>query len=805
MRATSSGWPRVRRRGWSLSRRSRPAPQRRSRIVTFWFRLATHHPWPWLKAHGLDIGLVEMWGSVLTAAFEIACLAGCDPIVFVGSDLAYTGGRPYCRGTSYEFDWAFDVATGASLDAVWQHRCALGESQMVPDLRGAPTLSKSHLVSFRDWLVTRAARSGRRVINASGEGILHGSGIEQAPLDAAVGARRAIPPARAIATPREPQESLEAALNETRVAVERATSISPVREWEEFCSGGFDAAQVSDALAAAASGSDGLAGASIAFPAMPALDLDAHAATRWTLATLPEGAARFRQAFAGAAMPRGTVEERAALLADAFALLTEVQAAVGREPDLAEPADERRFGRTPIGPPCWWSEPIRWSVHAFEALVGEAWVAAPENPPHVPFWSPPESQVREPIPSSDHPHSDRAMVLLAGEWMMAVAGQVAGSDPAETLVAWWRWIAARLAAIDATAPAPTCQASVAIVVRGDRHDDVLRWPMVIGATEWLRLRTGALTRGAEPIRLARLETGGLAVSLEIEAAGAGAPAVISRSSPAVLVPPHVLTDRGLPRGIVAYGTGQGVVCVTAHAQRSVIVAPDGTSRTHHEWPRSIVFELPFGHGGAIAWSNGCGRWPSIEPAYVMFRRCAGDEVMVEDLPFRPALGTWWRDRVWFACYPAGVGAWTGVASWRPGSVPTLDYPGVLAIALRSEGDALVIEPGVPAEEGGFRPQRPATPWRSSRRRRLGRAKSNPDGACSSRATAGGWTASAFPHADLVRVTPHEGAAIDLVCEAAFGLGWAGSSLIVSTRKRDVLLFPDLISRLDEALGREEFQ
>src|SRR5262249_39241897 len=36
---------------------------------TFWFRVADHHPWPWLNGLGIDIGVLPVWGSVLTAAF----------------------------------------------------------------------------------------------------------------------------------------------------------------------------------------------------------------------------------------------------------------------------------------------------------------------------------------------------------------------------------------------------------------------------------------------------------------------------------------------------------------------------------------------------------------------------------------------------------------------------------------------------------------------------------------------------------------------------------------------------------------
>ena len=77
---------------------------------TLWFRVAPHQPWPWLKTHGIDVGRLDVWGSVLTGAYQVAMLAGCDPIVMVGADLSYPGGRPYVRGTTYEFNWAWAAA-----------------------------------------------------------------------------------------------------------------------------------------------------------------------------------------------------------------------------------------------------------------------------------------------------------------------------------------------------------------------------------------------------------------------------------------------------------------------------------------------------------------------------------------------------------------------------------------------------------------------------------------------------------------------------------------------------------------------
>ena len=47
-------------------------------------------------------GGLPMSGSVSTVAFGLARLLGCSPIVLVGQDLAYSGGRTHAAGTGYE-------------------------------------------------------------------------------------------------------------------------------------------------------------------------------------------------------------------------------------------------------------------------------------------------------------------------------------------------------------------------------------------------------------------------------------------------------------------------------------------------------------------------------------------------------------------------------------------------------------------------------------------------------------------------------------------------------------------------------
>lgn len=156
---------------------------------TFTFAVADHEPWPWLREAGVTRGQLRAWGSVLTTAFDLALAAGCGPIVFVGADLAYSRGLQYCRHTTYEPLWQ-DCVDDAARAARFREYLATRPHGPTTDLGGAEVLTAPHFVQFRDWIVARAgewtsAGPGRRVLNASGEGILFGGTIEIASADEA--------------------------------------------------------------------------------------------------------------------------------------------------------------------------------------------------------------------------------------------------------------------------------------------------------------------------------------------------------------------------------------------------------------------------------------------------------------------------------------------------------------------------------------------------------------------------------------------------------------------------------------------
>ncbi len=147
---------------------------------TFYFRAGDHDPWAWLRSIGLDASRLDTCDSVAASAFAFAQHLGCTPVAFVGADFAFTDGRPYCRGTSFEPQWASGMADGASLADVWRTVLDRATVTTVPDLHGQPTPTSPQLVSLRDRLVDRVAvRRETRVVNATGRGLLFAPGIEQ--------------------------------------------------------------------------------------------------------------------------------------------------------------------------------------------------------------------------------------------------------------------------------------------------------------------------------------------------------------------------------------------------------------------------------------------------------------------------------------------------------------------------------------------------------------------------------------------------------------------------------------------------
>ena len=225
---------------------------------TFVFKVSDHEPWPWLRTVGLDRGGLRAWGSVVTSAFDLAQRLGCNPIVCAGLDLSYPVRRPYCANTIYDDTWRAAMATyGCTWEALVDDYFGRLADLRVPDLHGAPVLTTPHLVSFRDWLRQQiAADPSRRVVNATGAGIMHGPRLAQASLaealEAAPSLGREVPDAlrAAHAASLSRDHKLRPAVAGLVRHAKRPRAAQLVARWTEFAAGKVSAAQILDELSA---------------------------------------------------------------------------------------------------------------------------------------------------------------------------------------------------------------------------------------------------------------------------------------------------------------------------------------------------------------------------------------------------------------------------------------------------------------------------------------------------------------------------------------------------------------------------
>lgn len=762
---------------------------------TLWFRLSNHQPWPWLAPHGFTVCQFDMWGSVLTAAFQVALFAGCDPIVIAGADLAFTGGQPYARGTTYEFDWAYGLSIGMSLEEWWHGQTSRSERKTTPDVHGRETSSTAAMLSFRDWLVESARKSGRRVVNATNDGILHGQGMVQSTLDRELDALPLVDvvfPPPAVATGRTPDEHVRRrvseAVREVRGALEESRHVAIEAVWQEFSGDGYDRAGILAALA------------QFNLPLEPAPDRIGSPATQSAPALdarlargVPEGLKRWRSLDAGVEVsaPREP-QERRALLTQALRLQTEIAA---RLSDPQCPPDAVRTWLRDGGVALQQvPEPLRWAIVLFAATLGEA---AGHTLPAL------EETGRAGGVADDLDRADLVKVTTAHQlvdWTRAAASVsdtpgplVDAASRLARLEAQWRRRGIAPAAPESLTLALDAMPGTADASTGPGDHQVVRMPLA--RRDVAELLCGAvLDTGSTTVSLFGDEALGVALRV-----GTGTVGGHDRRPATAFLRTLMLRQAGAPRAVVAYRHGDEAVSLRFHAHESMRIDAHGRHRPHHQWPRGIIGELPLGETGAVAWGNGRSDPERITPAYVMYRRRAGDTPIVQELPVRPVIGSWVGKRLYWSCLPSGAGGWTGIASWAPGEDVRQLLPGVTTFDIR-EGDAgsLMLAPCHRRADDSIEPvvATHATSWREGQQTPV---PLGPLGATSHRDTSSGWTAAAYPHADVVEIRTPDGRVFMVACPAPFRLAWAGRSLVISTIDLRLLQLPHAMEVLDATM------
>jgi hypothetical protein len=537
------------------------------------------------------------------------------------------------------------------------------------------------------------------------------------------------------------------------------------------------------------------------------------------LPRLPEALGRWRAALSGEAIaplngPSDSMTGSAAALVQASGLIVQIARRLVAGSVAVRPrGGSQEHDAVPLSACYDWPGTMAWEVRAVDGLLGLA-VQGPLDPPSSFFTAP--VNPRAPLGDGDSiPQPidrDRGVVCgrLARDWTACARGGTVPSGPADLPdmagMALQRLVSL-LAPPDDTACEPVA-ATLTFTTSNDGASDGVDVPLALDARALARLETGAWLAD-RPVDASRPAMA--APPIQIDARHASAAAGVSlrlaqRDTPrrslrrpgyggcdGRLVP-RVLTDAGVPRANVAYATSDAVVCVAHHRSESFRVRADGSTALAHEWPRSIILELPFGDGGLVAWSNGAANWERPTAGYVMYRHGPDAPVVIDELPFRPGWGAWWRERLHWSCFKTGLG------SWAPGTPPVLTLETVALLTVDAEDDGLSLVPAVRDDGGALQ-----------RARNTHALVLDPDGGPARTAPCGpwgprtahaigshGWRAEAFADSDVVRLASPEGGAVTLACYYPMKLAWVGPSLLVSTLEGELLLFEDVVSRLQSA-------
>jgi hypothetical protein len=118
-------------------------------------------------------GSLRTWGSVATMCLDFALRLGCNPILFMGQDLAFSDGRTYCSGLHWEPQWFQGVCGPEEWKMRWSD--LRESSKLVPmrDLFGRLVESTDKLVSYWNWISAEIEKHPSvRFVNATEGGIL---------------------------------------------------------------------------------------------------------------------------------------------------------------------------------------------------------------------------------------------------------------------------------------------------------------------------------------------------------------------------------------------------------------------------------------------------------------------------------------------------------------------------------------------------------------------------------------------------------------------------------------------------------
>jgi hypothetical protein len=125
----------------------------------------------WIERHTEPVGDIQSGGSVATSAFDLLLNLGCDPVILIGQDLAYTGREIHSSGTYHNDSWLPSCTRLKNLDTINQAVIRKRSIKRIEAYGGRGTVITDFVLDlYRGWFEDSARRVKLTTINATGGG-----------------------------------------------------------------------------------------------------------------------------------------------------------------------------------------------------------------------------------------------------------------------------------------------------------------------------------------------------------------------------------------------------------------------------------------------------------------------------------------------------------------------------------------------------------------------------------------------------------------------------------------------------------
>lgn len=124
----------------------------------------------YLEKKNAGLQFIKSGGSVATSLFSICRYAGCDPIVFIGQDLAMTDSKTHSTLTAKYEKGAYSLNKFFTYETYFYSENT--DSIFIEDINGAMVMTTPILYNFCRWFEIEFQSGGSRYINSTGAGIL---------------------------------------------------------------------------------------------------------------------------------------------------------------------------------------------------------------------------------------------------------------------------------------------------------------------------------------------------------------------------------------------------------------------------------------------------------------------------------------------------------------------------------------------------------------------------------------------------------------------------------------------------------